>query len=200
MEEMIDIFTEQEERIGIISKRQYYSLTCADKDIPWIKCVSCFVIDDANKKILWEKRGKRFLDPGKLDLCSGHVQSGEIPLQSMVRELIEELSIVENDSRNLQFLGKLKVDYTTLEDETNRKRLKALVSIYALRLRTVDQIQVDYREVIHKGFLDYKDTVGFIKNSMTRMPYERSLEPQYESVLKNLKEYMFPTKIVERIK
>ena len=197
---MIDIFTEQEERIGIISKRQYYSLTCADKDIPWIKCVSCFVIDDANKKILWEKRGKRFLDPGKLDLCSGHVQSGEIPLQSMVRELIEELSIVENDSRNLQFLGKLKVDYTTLEDETNRKRLKALVSIYALRLRTVDQIQVDYREVIHKGFLDYKDTVGFIKNSMTRMPYERSLEPQYESVLKNLKEYMFPTKIVERIK
>ncbi len=200
MAEMIDIFTEQEERIGIISKRQYYSLTCADKDIPWIKCVSCFVIDDANKKILWEKRGKRFLDPGKLDLCSGHVQSGEIPLQSMVRELIEELSIVENDSRNLQFLGKLKVDYTTLEDETNRKRLKALVSIYALRLRTVDQIQVDYREVIHKGFLDYKDTVGFIKNSMTRMPYERSLEPQYESVLKNLKEYMFPTKIVERIK
>ena len=135
-----------------------------------------------------------------MDLCSGHVQSGEIPLQSMVRELIEELSIVENDSRNLQFLGKLKVDYTTLEDETNRKRLKALVSIYALRLRTVDQIQVDYREVIHKGFLDYKDTVGFIKNSMTRMPYERSLEPQYESVLKNLKEYMFPTKIVERIK
>ena len=204
MAEIIDIFTKQEEKIGTISKREYYSLTCDEKDIPWIKCVSCFVIDDISKKILWEKRGKRFLDPGKLDLCSGHVQSGEIPLQGMVRELDEELSIGENDSRNLQYLGKIKVDYTTLEDETNRKRLKALVSIYALKLKDVNQIKMDYKEVINKGFLNYDDSIGFIQNSMTRMPYEIILKPQYDMVFENLKEFMFSRKnskmVAERIK
>lgn len=198
---MIDIFTEQEERIGTISKKEYYSLTCDEKDIPWIKCVSCLVIDEATKKILWEKRGKRFLDPGKLDLCSGHVQSGEIPLQGMVRELAEELSIGESDSRNLRFLGKINVDYTSLEDETNRKRLKALVSIYALKLRTIDQIRIDHREVINSGLLNYDDSIGFIRNSMTRMPYERVLKSQYDIVFDSLKEYMFSkTKMEERIK
>ncbi len=198
---MIDIFAEQGERIGTISKKEYYSLTCADKDIPWIDCVSCFVINGANKEILWEKRGKRFLDPGKLDLCSGHVQFGEIALQAMVRELDEELSIDEKYSRNLQYLGKIKVDYTTLEDETNRKRLKASVSIYALILSDINQIIIDHKEVINRGFLNYDDSIGFIQNSMTRMPYEKKLKPQYDLVFENLKKYMFPkNRITERIK
>ncbi len=191
---MVDIFTAQEEKVGTISKKEYYNLTCAEKDIPWIKCASCFVIDSENKKILFTKRGKRFLDPGKLDLVSGHIRSGEIPLQGMVRELGEEVSIGENDSRNLHYLGKIKVDYTTLLDETNRKPLKAIVSMYALMLRDIEQIKIDHKEAINKGFLDYTDTIGFIQNSMTRMPYEEALKPQYDSIFVNLKDYMFSRK------
>ncbi len=191
MAEMIDIFTEQGEKLGTISKREYYSLTCADKDIPWINCASCFVIDNKNKKILFTKRGKRFLDPGKLDVVSGHIRSGEIPIQGMVRELAEEVSIDENDSRNLQFLGKVKVDYTTLEDETNRKRLKCDVSIYALKIDDINLIKIDHKEAISKGFLNYDDAVGFVENSMTRMPYEEKLKPQYDAIFEELRDYMF---------
>lgn len=201
MAEMIDIFTEQGERIGAISKREYYSLTCPEEDIPWINCASCFVIDDKDKKILFTKRGKRFLDPGKLDVVSGHIRTGEIPLQGMVRELNEEVSINENDSRNLQFLGKVKVDYTTLEDETNRKRLKCDVSIYALKLSDISQIVIDHKEAISKGFLNYDDAVGFIENSMTRMPYEEKLKPQYDAIFEKLKDYMFSkNRITEKLK
>ena len=132
MTELIDIYTEEGQKIGRISKKAYYSGNI--KDIPWIRCCTCFVIDEKGQKVLFEKRGKRFLDPGKLDLCSGHVRSGEVPTQSMIRELDEELSIKENNSRNVHYLGELKVDYTKLRDETDIKQLKCFVSFYALKI------------------------------------------------------------------
>ena len=104
MAEMIDIYTKEGIKIGTISKKEYYSL---NGDIPWIKCCTCFVVDQESNKILFEKRGKRCLDPGKLDLCSGHVRSGEVPIQGMVRELGEELNIPESVARNIQYLGKI---------------------------------------------------------------------------------------------
>ena len=190
MAELLDIFTEQGQKIGTISKKEYYSWE-DQETLPWINCCTCFVIDDKNKKILFEKRGKRFLDPGKLDLCSGHVQSGEAPLQGMIRELDEELSIGENDSRNVHFLGKMKLDYTNLEDETNRKSLKCFVSVYALRMQDISNIQIDGKEAIQKGWLIYDDAVGFIANSMTRMPYDSTLAPQYSAIFEKLNSYMF---------
>lgn len=189
MAELIDIYTEDGQKIGTTSKKEYYSGN--QQDVPWIKCCTCFVIDEAEKKILFEKRGKRFLDPGKLDLCSGHVQTGEIPIQSMVRELNEELNISEDNSRNLQYLGTLKIDYTQLKDETNKKNLKCFVSAYALKMHDVSKIQVDNKEAISMGWLNFEDTLGFISNNMTRIPYEHELKEQYEEIFENLKKYMY---------
>lgn len=191
MAEFIDIFTKQGEKLGKLSRKEYYSLQCDESKIPWIKCCSCFVIDKNSNKILWEKRGKNFLDSGKLDLCSGHVRSGEAPFQGMIRELKEEVSIQENDARNLHYLGEIKVDYTNLEDETNRKRLKCFVSMYGLEIPDISQIKIDHQEVINKGWLNYEDTKCFIENSMTRMPYEEDLRSQYDVIFQKLHEYMF---------
>lgn len=190
MEELIDIYTEDGEKMGTMPKKEYYS--SKNKDVPWINCCTCFVIDDNSKKVLFEKRGKRFLDSGKLDLCSGHVQSGETTMQSMVRELSEELSINENDSRNLQFLGKLKIDYTNLKDETNQKLLKCFVSAYALRMKDISGINIDGREAISMGWLSLEDTIGFISNNMTRIPYDEKLIADYQSIFNNLKNYIYP--------
>ena len=137
-----------------------------------------------------EKRGKRFLDPGKLDLCSGHVRSGEVPIQGMVRELGEELNIPESVARNIQYLGKMDVDYTNLEDETNRKNLKCFVSCYALKVKNQSEIAIDGREAINKGWLNYDDSIGFISNSMTRLPYENSLVEKYAAIFDKLRTFM----------
>ncbi len=187
MAEMIDIYTKEGSKIGTISKKEYYSL---DGDIPWIKCCTCFVVDQETNKILFEKRGKRFLDPGKLDLCSGHVRSGEVPIQGMVRELGEELNIPESVARNIQYLGKMDVDYTNLEDETNRKNLKCFVSCYALKVKNQSEIAIDGREAINKGWLNYDDSIGFISNSMTRLPYENSLVEKYDAIFDKLRTFM----------
>jgi 8-oxo-dGTP pyrophosphatase MutT (NUDIX family) len=187
MAEMIDIYTKEGIKIGTISKKEYYSL---NGDIPWIKCCTCFVVDQESNKILFEKRGKRFLDPGKLDLCSGHVRSGEVPIQGMVRELGEELNIPESVARNIQYLGKMDVDYTNLEDETNRKNLKCFVSCYALKVKNQSEIAIDGREAINKGWLNYDDSIGFISNSMTRLPYENSLVEKYDAIFDKLRTFM----------
>ena len=187
MAEMIDIYTKERIKIGTISKKEYYSL---NGDIPWIKCCTCFVVDQESNKILFEKRGKRFLDPGKLDLCSGHVRSGEVPIQGMVRELGEELNIPESVARNIQYLGKMDVDYTNLEDETNRKNLKCFVSCYALKVKNQSEIAIDGREAINKGWLNYDDSIGFISNSMTRLPYENSLVEKYDAIFDKLRTFM----------
>ena len=187
MAEMIDIYTKEGIKIGTISKKEYYSL---NGDIPWIKCCTCFVVDQETNKILFEKRGKRFLDPGKLDLCSGHVRSGEVPIQGMVRELGEELNIPESVARNIQYLGKMDVDYTNLEDETNRKNLKCFVSCYALKVKNQSEIAIDGREAINKGWLNYDHSIGFISNSMTRLPYENSLVEKYEAIFDKLRTFM----------
>jgi len=190
MPELIDIYTEDGKKIGKTTKKEYYSGNT--QDVPWIKCCTCFVIDDKEKKILFEKRGKRFLDPGKLDLCSGHVRSEETPIQSMVRELYEELSISEEDSRNVYYLGELKIDYTKLKDETSRKELKCFVSAFALKLRDISKIQVDNIEAVSIGWLNLEDTLGFISNNMTRIPYEKELAKDYRKIFYNLKSYIYP--------
>ena len=191
MSELIDIYTEDNQKIGSISKKEYYSGNI--KDIPWIKCCTCFVIDENGHKVLFEKRGKRFLDPGKLDLCSGHVRSGEVPTQSMIRELDEELSIKEKNSRNVHYLGELKLDYTKLKDETDRKQLKCFVSVYALKMKEISEIQIDNNEAISMGWLSVEDAIGFISNNMTRIPYDDELEQQYKGIFERLKEFVSPT-------
>lgn len=76
MLELIDTFDENENKTGTIKKGEHTD--------DFVKCCSCFVINSKNQ-VLIEKRGKTVLDAGKLDLCSGHVQSGEASIQGMIR-------------------------------------------------------------------------------------------------------------------
>ncbi len=199
MAEMIDIFTDQEVKIGTISKKEYY--TYKGDNIPWIKCATCYVVNNKNKKIILEKRGERHLDPGKIDACSGHVRSGELPLQCMVRELGEELNIPEQYASKLHYLGKIKVNWVDLEDEALRQRLKAFVDIYALRLQDTNMIKKDGTEVAALAEATYDETKRFIESNKTRFPYTRSLKPQYDEILGNLEDYIFSkNKTQERVK
>lgn len=105
----------------------------------------------------------------------------------MIRELDEELSIKENNSRNVHYLGELKVDYTKLRDETDIKQLKCFVSFYALKMKDVSTIQIDNNEAISMDWLNIDDAISFISNNMTRLPYNEQLEQQYKKIFERLK-------------
>lgn len=195
MSEIIDVYTKNGIKIGSMTKKEYYFQL--KEDIPWIKCTTCFVIDETNKKILVEKRGKTVLDSGKIDLCSGHVQTNEPPFMAMRRELEEELSIPFEESNNLYLLGSVNVDYTILENEDYKNRLKCFVNIYALKLKNISKIKPDNTETTAIGWLSFEDVCNFIRYHMTRMPYEGDLIEQYEKVFKELEKFLFPEKIKE---
>lgn len=190
--DVLDIYTKDGQKIGEMPKRAYYNGNL--KDIPWIKCCTCFVVDAKTGNILFEKRGKVELDSGKLDLCSGHVRSRELPFQAMIRELREELNISESVASNIKHLSDVHIDYTTLSDEEKRKRLKAIVSIFALKVHDINQIKKDNIEVVKTGWLSHKDSVSFIKNGMTRIPYEESFSQQFEEVFSKLDDFIISKK------
>lgn len=188
MDEILDTFTKDGIKTGTMGKKTYYS---QKGDVPWIKCCSCFVVDKNEGKILFEKRGNTLIDAGKLDLCSGHVQAGEVPRISMVRELAEELGIKpEISSFSLAHLGDVLVDYSSLSDPTNRKNMKCIASMFALGISDLDKINIDNNEVVRFAWLSKEDALNFIKSSMTRIPYEESLAKQYEGIFKKLEEFM----------
>lgn len=199
MPEMLDIFTEQEEKIGTVSKKEYY--TYKGNNLPWINCTICYVINDSNKKIILQKRGKCQSEAGKVEVCSGHVQSGELPFQCMVRELGEELAIPENYATNIHHLGKVKVDWANLEDESLRQPRKAIIDVYALKLPDSNIIKKDNKEVVALGEATYDEMKEFTENNMMRVPYTPSLKPQYDEIFGELQDFMFSkSKKVERVK
>lgn len=61
-------------------------------DDEWLNGVTCFVINEKGEALI-EKRVNKGLTPGKLDLCSWHVDGEETQTQAMIRELKEELGI-----------------------------------------------------------------------------------------------------------
>ena len=102
-----------------------------------------------------------------------------------------KMNIEENNSRNVHYLGELKVDYTKLRDETDIKQLKCFVSFYALKMKDISNIQIDNNEAISMGWLNIDDAISFISNNMTRLPYNEQLEEGYNKIFSNLKHYIY---------
>ena len=77
-------------------------------DDEWLNGVTCFVINEKGEALI-EKRVNKGLTPGKLDLCSGHVDGEETQTQAMIRELKEELGI-EFSKKEAIFLKEVRRD------------------------------------------------------------------------------------------
>ena len=121
-EEKLIIYTEDKRKLGIMKKNNYRKLTGkllaknGEEVEPWVECVTCFVIDKKSKKVALQLRGLNEIDPGELDLCSGHVRAGELTRMAMVRELKEEMSLEELSKKQiadeLVLCGRVKMDFT----------------------------------------------------------------------------------------
>ena len=62
-----------------------------------LEFVSAIITDKEKRPLILKRCNNLRLDPGKYDMCSGHMKNGEIPLQSMYRELNEELGMEPNN-------------------------------------------------------------------------------------------------------
>ena len=167
--ELIDTFDIEGDKIRTIVKGD------KTEENEYIKCCSCFVVDSKNRVIV-EKRGNTVLDAGKLDLCSGHVQSGEISTQGMIRELKEELGIDETECYgNIKKMGTVTIDFKKFKCFTDEKKKKRREEMLALQDEEVKGIE----------YYPIEEVFDLIRNEKTRIPYKQDNE-KFEEIFKKI--------------
>lgn len=136
-----------------------------DVDKEWIKCVTCFVLDEQGN-VLVEKRASKGLHPGQFDLCSGHLEEKETQTQGMVRELNEELGIDNNVSRGLiKLLDSEKLDFSN-----TKFAMKVIVSIYALKINSGYNFKIQNEEIENIEWMKIEEFFEMLEQGKTRFP------------------------------
>lgn len=70
-----------------------------------LEFVSAIITNKEGNVLILKRRETLRLDPGKYDMCSGHMKTGESPMQSMYREIKEETGIKVEEIKEIEHLG-----------------------------------------------------------------------------------------------
>ena len=149
--------------------------TLSEKD--WLEGVSCFVINEKGK-VLIEKRVNKGLTPGKLDLCSGHIDNDETHTQAMIRELREELGIEIEESMNVI---RLNLNSVPLEFISSSKKRNFFITFYCLK-RDSSEIKMQKEEIEKIVWLPLEETFQLIKSGRTKFPTNYDYELIFQKV------------------
>ena len=166
------VYNEQGKFTRIITKKQELE---GIKEDEWLKAVSCFIVNK-NGNVLLEKRVNKGINPGQVDLCSGHLNGDEVYTQAMVRELREELGIEQEESMNI--IPIKEIDGTL---EENNIKINFFVQFYCL-LRNKDDIDFQEEEIEDIIQLPMQEVFELIRQGKTRFPYDERFEEMFAKV------------------
>lgn len=108
-EEIVDIYDENGVSIGKTLPREI-----AIQSGKLIKAFQIWILNNQNQVLIQRRSYHKVHDAGMLDLCSGHVQSGELEIQAVVREIEEELgpnAIKRQELNNISKVGTERIDF-----------------------------------------------------------------------------------------
>lgn len=157
----------------IIDKSQEKNLNEND----WLNGVTCFVINE-NNEVLIEKRVNKGLTPGKLDLCSGHINGDETETQAMIRELREELGIELEEAINV---AKITSKPIPLEFKSAEKTKKFFITFYCLLMNN-SEVVFQEEEIDKVVWLPLEETFELIKSGRTKFPNTYDYTKIFEEV------------------
>jgi len=162
------VYTPSGEPSRVIQREEAKNL----KPDEWLQGVTCFIINPKGE-VLLEKREKSQEDPGMLDLCSGHVNNGEMTIHAIVRELDEELGIPFEIACNVKKI----VD---LQAETKGGQ-HFFVTVYALFLGdyTVEYQKEEIEEIFYQS---RKKVYALLRENALRIQYNESWEEAFEKI------------------
>ena len=146
-------------------------------DDEWLNGVTCFVINEKGEALI-EKRVNKGLTPGKLDLCSGHVDGEETQTQAMIRELKEELGIQLEEAVNV---AKITPDAIPLQFESSGKIKNFFITFYCLKRNSSDVIYQE-SEIDKIVWLPLEETFELIKSGRTKFPKNYNYKEIFEKV------------------
>ncbi len=158
----------------IIDKKRESEVT----EQEWLGGVTCFVINESNE-VLIEKRVNKGLTPGKLDLCSGHIDGEETETQAMIRELREELGIEFDEAINVM---KITQKPLPLKFESSGKYKNFFISFYCLK-RSNSNITFQTDEIEKIVWLPLNEVFELIKSGRTKFPKDSNYDLIFEKII-----------------
>lgn len=156
----------------------------ADKDK--LEFVSAIITDKNKRPLILKRCNNLRLDPGKYDMCSGHMKNGEVPMQSMYRELGEELGMKPDNIIKMQHLKDI---------QTPHPKLKETIShIYHVETNLTEEqinnsiLQIGEREIENVKYLKSIGELMAIQlyTDEFRTPYTKQMDEVYQMLQINL--------------
>lgn len=148
-----------------------------------LEFVSTIITDKKGRPLLLKRLDTLRLDPGKYDICSGHMKKGECPMQAVYREIREELGMMQDDMLQVNKLGNIIIQntichmyhvVTNLTEEQINKNIE----------HTQD------REIEYATFLDNINALRNLQKDTTlfRVVYTEEIEHIYQLLEKKLED------------
>lgn len=147
-----------------------------------LEFVSTIITDKQGRPLLLKRLDTLKLDPGKYDMCSGHMKKGECPMQSMYRELREEVGMMHYDMLQVSKLGDIATPHPMFQN--------TICHMYHIITNlTEEQInenieKTEDREMEYGKFLNNIDELRTLQRdtSSFRTPYTKEMEHIYQLV------------------
>lgn len=170
---LYNVYDKQGKLTRKIDKKQELSIN----ENEWLKGVTCFVINEKGE-VLIEKRVNKGLTPGKLDLCSGHIDGDETQTQAMIRELGEELGISIEEAINVIKINKNELPFKFRSGE---KTLNFFITVYCLKRNSSD-VTLQKEEVDKIVWLPLEEAFELIRSGRTKFPKNYDYEEIFDKV------------------
>ena len=153
-----------------------------------IEFVSAIITNKDGNPLVIKRLDTLKLDPGKYDMCSGHMKVGEVPMQSVYRELMEEVGISHTDIKRMDKLGDIPTPHPKFPNtKTHIYHVLIDLSIEEINKRI---IQTKDREM---DFALYLDSINELrkmqtKTNLIRTIYTEEMEKIYQLLEQKLKD------------
>ena len=144
--------------------------------------VTCFVINE-NNEVLMEVRANTELTPGKIDLVSGHVNGNESGTKAIIRELNEEVGILNVGPNKLHKVSGLA---KPLGFESRGKIRNFFIDFYCLITKADNVTSIKKEEVKSLKWIPMEHAFEMIKSGKTKFPKQEA-NVSYEEVFKNVR-------------
>ena len=149
-----------------------------------LEAVQIWIINPDTNKVLMQRRSyNKKHDPGMIDIsASGIIQSGETPMQGLIREGKEELGkkAFEKLIGKINEIYKFQIDFT--KEGRKGKYLTHEYLVYSKQ--PLGEYEKQDEEVEELFFMDYEEVKKLIKNKDKdiRIPYNNDIEELLQKI------------------
>ena len=180
MGELIDVYFENGEIARTIEKEDPL------KSCEYRRGVTCFLVDEYANILCETRSSKCEIDPGKKDLCSGHVRHGEVPILAMTREVAEEVKIPRQRVIQLQQEGKMKRLASCVIMQVGENQFLGDAFVLLIKNADINLTNMQKQEVESLEWLPYQEVITKFRENETRFCYNEAMETKILQPLETL--------------